>query len=86
MLRDDLSNIFLANRIEITDDEKVHVISKVHVIPKGYEKYLMIKVLKVTWQKYDEDIHCPGSCIMLKDETIHYLLKLLISILMIVKV
>ena len=49
MLRDDLSNIFLANRIEITDDEKVHVTSKVHVIPKGYEKYLMIKVLKVTW-------------------------------------
>ena len=87
MLRDDHSNIFLANRIEITDDEKVHVICKVHVIPKGYGKYLMTKVLKVTpWQKYDEDIHCPGSCIMLKDETIHYLLKLLISILMIVKV
>lgn len=72
MLRDDHSNIFLANRIEITDDEKVHVIIRVHVIPKGYEKYLMTKVLKVTWQKYDEDIHCPGSCIMLKDETIHF--------------
>ena len=34
------------------------------MIPKGFGKYLIIKVLKATWQKYDEDMHYPGSYIM----------------------
>ena len=36
------------------------------MIPKGCGKYLIIKVLKVTWQKYDENLYCPGSYIMWK--------------------
>ena len=64
ILRDDHSDIFLANHIEITDSEKVYN----HVIPTGYGKYLIIKVLKATWQKFDENIHCPGSYITWKDD------------------
>ena len=63
-LRDDQSSIFVANRIETKIGEKVHN----HDISEGFGKYLISKVLNRNWSKYDQDIHCPGSYIIWKND------------------